>query len=237
MSTHNVHNTLRMQFISYWNILCGLNFTSVTLIRCNSCSAAVSGAGEEEEDICRRYPWKHRSSCKAGRQTGWYLGPGSWRFADQLSCWRDFTNLNCAKHFIFNVTSSKLFLQCCTSGCIHHLLPHLMGAMMDRKMKWTLKIVIMILDFYRLHFFFCLFWLLRWLVLCKNPWTQKSVLLILGKDCNWVFMYCTILRYMYFTFLLMYCTCTSCSGSISICSRFIPALGYISEANSKYCTF
>lgn len=57
------------------NILHDSNFTSVTLIRCSSCSAAVSGAGEEQEDMCRRYPWKHTSSCNGSRQTGCHLFP------------------------------------------------------------------------------------------------------------------------------------------------------------------
>lgn len=57
------------------NISHDSNITSVTLIRCSSCSAAVSGAGEEQEDMCRRYPWKHTSSCKASRQTGCHLFP------------------------------------------------------------------------------------------------------------------------------------------------------------------
>lgn len=61
---------LSIYFISWSNSLYCLNFTSVTLIRCNSCSAIVSGAGEEQEDMCRKYPWKHRSSCI---QTGWLL--------------------------------------------------------------------------------------------------------------------------------------------------------------------
>lgn len=95
----------------------------MTLIRCNSCSAAVSGAGEEQEDMCRRYPWKHTSSCKQGDTTGYYVIGSIRRYTHILQ--RQVTNLHCAKHFISDVTATKLFLQSGTRCCVHHLLPHL----------------------------------------------------------------------------------------------------------------
>lgn len=47
------------------------SFTSVTLTCCRSCSASEIGAGEEQDDMCRRYPWKQRSSWAHRQEATW----------------------------------------------------------------------------------------------------------------------------------------------------------------------
>ena len=79
-----INNILMNPYSDIWYCL---NSTSVNLICCSSCSAAVRGAGEEQDDMWRRYPWKHTSSCKQTdpRTTGGW-GTLSFKEDSWVSC-------------------------------------------------------------------------------------------------------------------------------------------------------